>query len=380
MAQAGAFGVSPDQALAIRKLEARVRRSPENPVWVARRADAWLALAQQTQEHEELARAEEAQRAVIALLPDDTASWAALARVQLSRNRCAASLESARRAAALSPGRRDLRAAVGDAHFALGNYVEAEAIYHDLAAEARDLAALGRVGQVHELRGRDDLAVATWEQALALGEQADAPPAEQAWCHLLLAEHLRLRGHGEPARAHYERALALDPVAEAAERGLAEIELATGSIGAAEARLRALAERRPRPATWLLLARVLEREGQEAEARAWLDRTREDFAGDLRKGELGHLRDQAGLALDDGDADAAVDLARRDLAEVRHDLQTLETLAWTLHRAGRSREALPHLRRALQTGSRGPQLRRRAAEMDGVAVARGAARAVVPVD
>jgi hypothetical protein len=42
---------------------------------------------------------------------------------------------------------------------------------------------------------------------------------------------------------------------------------------------------------------------------------------------------------------------------VRQDIHTLDLLAWALHRAGRTVEALPIVRRAMQTGTAEPSLR-----------------------
>jgi hypothetical protein len=60
---------------------------------------------------------------------------------------------------------------------------------------------------------------------------------------------------------------------------------------------------------------------------------------------------------------ALIDMVAADTL-VRHDIHTLDLLAWALYRSGRLNEALPIMRRALATGTAEPTLRYHAAMIE----------------
>jgi DNA-binding SARP family transcriptional activator/ATP/maltotriose-dependent transcriptional regulator MalT len=143
-----------------------------------------------------------------------------------------------------------------------------------LAREGLDLdldafEAAWREGQDAERGGRPDAAASAYERAIGL-YRADlfSEPLLLEWFdverHRLrvraqamlehLADHAYAAGHFEPARAHWERLLALDPTHEPAHRGLMRLFARLGQPGLARAQ-------------YDLLARTLERELGESPSR-----------------------------------------------------------------------------------------------------------------
>ena len=109
----------------------------------------------------------------------------------------------------------------------------------------------------------------------------------------------------------------------------------------------------PSPDAFALLATARRELGNSAEAEAL------DLALDgIVASQTGMIHRSWALALLDRDRNVGqiVSLAAADTL-VRQDVHSLDLLAWGLHRAGRSRDALPLARRAMQLGSVEPALR-----------------------
>jgi hypothetical protein len=112
----------------------------------------------------------------------------------------------------------------------------------------------------------------------------------------------------------------------------------------------------PSPEAFALLAEANEKLGMEEEAAGYTMALE-----GISRAQPGQMhRTWAMALLDQGsEADEIASLAAADTL-VRRDVYTLDLLAWALHRAGRTIEALPLSRRAMTLGSLEPALRYRA--------------------
>ncbi len=274
------------------------------------------------------------------------------------RHRFGEALEAAREAAIRSPDSLNALLLLGDAHFALGNYVEAEALYLHAASETLTMQTLARLAIIHEHRGRFNEADTAWSETHQATELLGAPASERAWCLTMRGELALRRGRLDEASTHLTGALEAFGGAHAAERWLAEIDRRRGRLDLARERLGALAETHPVPEYWIALGDVEAALGAPGRASAWYRRAEVCMLDEIRGGDMGHARQLVELWLDHGgDAEQAVALALRDLAEVRRDAGAFATAAAALHAAGRTREAFDHLAEALARAPSDPAIR-----------------------
>lgn len=358
----GPASVDPHAAETVRFFEARVDAQPGDLAALSRLATARLDLARASGDHSHYHAAESDFRRW--LDAGGTEAGIGLAYALLGQHRFEEALGYARGAAEAWPGEPQVWALLGDLHLALGHSVEAELAYRSLLDEGLTLHSLARMAQVHQLRGRVDEARSHYLDALQAGELLEEPAATRAWCHDMLGDLDFDAGLLANAREHYEKALALHPASHASVLRLAQLDGAAGDWHGAEHRLRDLVETYPRPAYWMALGDALARQGHEREAGRWFALAEKHLLHDLDHGDPGHARELAQLYLRTGrDLDLAIGLARRDLRDVRQEPESHETLAWALHRSGRSDEALDSMKAALRPGPSSVRLLARASEV-----------------
>ena len=207
--------------------------------------------------------------------------------------------------------------------------------------------AFARASYARELRGDVDGARVALERA---AEVASAP-ADKAFAEHYLGELAWHEGDLDRASAAYDTALATDPSFVPGLVGRARVEAARGDVDGAVGDYRAAVGRQPQPGTLVELGELLEATGHADQAQqqyAVVRATQQLFA------ESGQVVD-AELALfeaDHGDADLAVELARKAHAAAPDSIVVQDAYAWALHAAGQDRQALPLVRAAARTGLR----------------------------
>jgi len=339
----------------------RVAADPHDAIALSKLGAVRLDRARRTSSHEEFDAAAEAFETLLTLRPDSVTARIGLAYAMIGRHRFRDALTHARHAAELRHDDPQTWALLGDAHFALGHYAEAEACYQRLLDQGMTVESLSRMAQIDAVRGRIDKAAQELADAFEAGRLLDAPPAVLAWCRTVLGELYREHGRPEQARTAYREALHYDPGDAVAAWRLAELEAAAGRREEAIRALRPIAESVDRPAVWIAMGDLLSAAGKHDEARAWFDRAEKDLTADLAAGEVGHLRELAEYWLcHGGDAQRAAELALQDLTEVRQDVGAYETAAWALHCAGRHDEARRMMAAALRPGPGTARLQQRA--------------------
>lgn len=258
------------------------------------------------------------------------------------------------------------RALLADVALQQGRFREAEDVVRDLVARERTWDHLARLANLLACRGHlgraDSLYADAEEEITAKSMRA------YAWVEL---ERSRLwLDAGDPPRARRH----LDTAARAytghwlAHEQRGRLLAAEGKVAEAVAEHWVVLERTGRPEAHEALAELYERSGDPVPARRHRHAALVAFEASARAGEtryLHHLAETLGrLPVSAGGPERAVAWARRDLA-ARPNHLTRATLAWTLHRAGREREATAEMVRALGTGLRDPRLLARAREVFG---------------
>ncbi len=336
----------------------------DDPAGLTRRGHDLLREGRRGGVHELLEQAEGLYLQALALEPASASAWNGLAYARLGRHDFDGALAAARSALRIEPDDTALLALLGDVHFGAGNLTEAEAAWRMLHGRGETLASLARLGLAAEARGRAAEAERHFRDALEAGRLLDASAEDLAWCICMLAALEQSRGRADAAERSFREAIALDPRSRFAAQGLARALTEQGRADEALTILTELVERLPEPAHFVQIGETLEALGRAGEASGWYARCEADVQRDFARGDFGHARELAEMWLDHGgDPQRALELALRDLNEVRRDSGAWETAAWGFFRCGRFAEAARHVTEALRAGGGEPRLWRRAAEI-----------------
>jgi len=331
--------------------EARVAQDPADFVALNRLAGAYIQRGRETGDVSDYTRAQAAVDSSLASLPgDNPRAYSLLATLQNIRHEFAASLESARTAAALDPADIAAPLTAADAMLALGRYDEAFAAYLSLVDRAPSLATFSRLAVAHELRGDLAEAEAAWENALSTDGRGN--PEATAWAHFQFGNFYFSQGDLEAAASRYAGAADAFPGYIHALAGEARIASARQDYDRAITLYTAATERQPIPEYIAALGDVYAAAGRDLEA------DRQYALIDA----IGALYSENGIGID---LQMAVFLADHDLrpaealaaAQAAYEQQpgsiyAADAVAWALYKNDRAEEALPYVERAMRLGTR----------------------------
>ncbi len=283
------------------------------------------------------------------------------ATVALGRHHFALALELGEQAASLRPAHAPTLAVLVDAAVELGRYDEAAARSQELLNTRPGVTAWTRAAYQRELHGDPNGAMAALVAAEAatggLNEVRQQGPASRLALATVLSlqgEVLTSSGAHQAATARYQLAAELSPGLTLTELGLARSEASAGRYQASMERLTRLTETTPTLGAATLLADV--------QLLAGVTPTGEELVDAIVA-----LQRAGGASIDLELAVHLADRGRPDVAlataayEAQPSIYGADSLAWTLTRAGRASEALPHVTRALSLGTRDAALLARAA-------------------
>jgi tetratricopeptide (TPR) repeat protein len=341
-----------DSAAVVARLQAELRRRPDDPRLLTRLGVAYLTRARETADPSFYAKAAGVLERAGRLAPGDAGTMVARGLLELGRHDFRSALAWGARAARANPDLPDALGVTFDAQVELGRYRAAVATAQAMVDAKPTQASLARVSYARELLGDPAGAVAAMVQAAAAG---GGSPADQAYVQTLLGNLHLGAGRLGPAEAAYRRALERRPGDGLAEVGLARVAAARGDLAGAARRLEPVATALPLPATVALLGDVRAALGDAAAAATQYQLVRvierlNKANGvavdlDLARFEADHARDRG------ADPRRAVAMARRALAD-RPTIYAEDALGWALRQAGRPRQALPHARAAVRLGTR----------------------------
>lgn len=342
------FGRGGGTAATVAKLEAELRSAPRDPDRLGSLGLAYQLRWRETGDPTYVPLSERALRRAIAARPRDANVTLGLGNLALIRHDFRPALEYGRAARRLAPDASRPYGVVGDALLELGRYREAFAAFDRMVAVKPTLAAYARIAYARELTGDREGASSAMRLAL---DAAGGAPEPTAWTHVELAKLELGSGRVEAAARHTRAALEIFPGYSFGREQHARVLAARGRWDAAILQARRASDAIPLPQFVALYAELLDRRGRAAEAR----QQRATIAVIQRLLVANGFRidlDNALYRADRGIRPAeTVNLARR----VRADQPSIygdDALGWALARAGRCKEALPWLDRALRLGTK----------------------------
>lgn len=246
-------------------------------------------------------------------------------------------------------GRAEGRAIRADVDFQEGRYTQARAALEDLIAESPAWENLARLAHWHGKMGAPDQADELYAQA------EDELTAKEmrafAWLEEERGALALSRGRLVKARSHFERAAASFPGHWRTDERLAGLAAAEERYGEAEALLRRVVARSPKPEAKLALGELLLFLGRPGEAQNWVDAAASAFLASAQAGQVHYYHHLADFYADaGGQPTEAVKWARMDVL-LRPNFSTQSALAWALCQNGEWQEGLDWVQRALASGA-----------------------------
>jgi tetratricopeptide (TPR) repeat protein len=350
----------------IRNLQTRVKRYPEDHTGYAELGAAYLQKGRETANAADYELAKDALEKSLDLVSNDPSAAFAMTQmavVCMVEHRFEEALTWAQRALALGSGDPSPWAIAGDALADMGDYKGASEEYSRLksayGSEDEQLAFSyqrdSRVSFLRFVTGDTQGAIQLMRCAVRTAMETHMPAENIAWSQYQLGEEFFLAGETDAAEKAYLASLDESPNYYRALAGLAKVRASQGRYVDAVKLYKEAIAKVPYPEYAAALGDTYHKLGQLEDAKKQYELV--EFIGYLSQvNQQIHNRD---LALFYADHDLklheALTLAQKEL-EVRRDIYTWDVLAWCLFKNGKLREAAEAISRALEQGTKDPQL------------------------
>ncbi len=341
----------------IQTLQDRVKKAPGDYAGYDGLGSAFFQKARETGDIAYYDLAEQTIRKALALAPQDFRAADPLvhmALVYMGEHRFSDALAFAQKAIGTGSGNLAAFAIEGDAYTDMGDYEEAATAYNTVQALGRTTSSPlalaymsdSRIAYLRYLRGDSAEAIRLMKSAIAAALQTNVPRENLAWLYFEIGERYFQTGDLENADLSYQSGMTADPNHYRSLAGLAKVRAAQGQFEESIQLYRRSIAIIPFPAYVAELGDVYRKVGRVDEAQQQYDLV--EYIGHLTKlNQVLANRDLALFYADQGiKLPEAVELARKEL-EVRRDIYTWDTLAWVLHKNGRSQEAAEAIDKAL---------------------------------
>ena len=331
----------------IAELEAHVREDPgDSQAWAAL-GIAYVDHALANVDHSYFPKADKALTRSLTLEPDyNELGFAGRGELALARNNFPSAVGWAERALALN----DLDARASgvrvDALTAVGRLDEALATAEKAHAAAPSVETITRLATQSELRGDVERARDLLRSGISL---AKSPP-ERAFITTRMGDLARGQGDYKEAAAQFAAALKADPTYVPALAGSARTLHAQGHAWEAVRQYLRVTLKFPEPRYLIELGDLYTSLGQPTRAAAQY-RVVDMWADLAAQNGVRTTMEMSLYAADHGNPRLALRLAEAEWKK-RHNIQVADALAWSLHAAGRDKEALTFAERAAGTGYR----------------------------
>ncbi|HWU09063.1 MAG TPA: tetratricopeptide repeat protein [Streptomyces sp.] len=295
-------------------------------------------------------RAEQALRRSLAAQPGErgnTEAWVGLGALANARNDFLAAKKWGETVRARQPKNWTVYPVLIDAYNGLGDHAAAAKATEKFGTLRKGAPALARTSDMYRNQGWREDALATAQEA---ADRATTPAGKAAALHRL-GDLAAERGEPAEALAQYDAALRTDRGHLVSLAGRARALVALDRTDEALADYRTVTAKLPRPAYALELGELYESLDLDGDARTQYAGLR-GLLTKARAAGVNEALTEARFEADHGDPEAAVELMRAEWEAQHRSSAVADALAWSLHRAGRSEEAVQYAERAVETGVR----------------------------
>lgn len=347
---------------AIRFLEDRVKRDPDDFIAHNKLAGYYLQKLRETGKHPYLDLALNSAKASLTAIPaeQNIGGAAALAQVEYGMHDFAQSRDLARQLMQRDRSKSYPYLLLGDSLLELGDYDGATDVFRQLeqlndGSEANTVASNTRLARLALLRGETDTSRRLISNALKAALDESFPSRETvAWCWWQLGEVAFSVGDYQKAEQHYRDALTTFPDYFRALASLGRVRAAQDDLAGAIDNYERVIRILPEPTFVAALGDLYKLAGREKDAT-----TQYELVEKMgRAGGDHHLYDRA-FVLFYADHDRSVAEAYTNAAyefTKRRDVYGADALAWAALKAGKIKEAQTAIADALRMGTRDAKL------------------------
>jgi tetratricopeptide (TPR) repeat protein len=344
---------------AIRFLEDRVRRDPDDFIAYNKLAACYMQRQRETGSVNYLALALKAARGSLSAIPaeQNKGGLAALAMAEFASHEFVAARDHALKLIDLDGRKSYPYEILGDALSELGDYDQAAAAYAKMAAiGGRSVSIETRLARADLLHGKTDSAAERLTLALALASAQEPPSRESvAWVRWQLGEIAFSTGDYAKAEQHYRDALTTYPDYYRALAGLGRALAAKGDLPGAIAGFERAIQIIPEPSFVAALGDLYQLAGRNHEATAQVALVEQIRKLDAANGLLYNRQIALFYADHEVNPKDAYAQATREYGE-RRDIYGADAVAWTALQAGKVPEAQAAIKAALRLGTRDARL------------------------
>jgi tetratricopeptide (TPR) repeat protein len=326
-------------------LEQRVAKRPKDAGAAARLADLLLRQARVASNPGLAVRAEEVLKTALKHEPNNYDAMRAMQAVLLSQHRFPEAIEMATRGTTIDPIDSWNYGVLGDAHLELGEYPQAFDAFEQMMKHRPSGPAYARASYARELQGDLDGALRLMEMATQATSAHD--PEGQAWHHAQTGDLLFQLGRIDAAQREYDHAAYTFPAHPFAAMGHARVKVARGDYRGALDIYQELMKRGPQPFLAARAGELYAQLGQTQDAERCFALAENGWRYDTPEPTLL----VAFLAAHDRKLAEAVTIGEQTLTR-RHDIFTMDALAWAYFRSGRVADAAKASAQAMRTNTR----------------------------
>jgi tetratricopeptide (TPR) repeat protein len=344
---------------AIRFLEDRVKRDPDDFIAHNKLAGYYFTRLRETGNPAWLGLAERAARNSLKSIPTEQnpGGLAALIQAEFAAHEFAAARDHALQLKRIEPRKSYPYLLLGDALLELGDYEGARAAFREMQKRGgEDVAGMTRQARMAALEGDNARARTLYAEALAFAVAAVPPSRETvAWCRWQLGETAFAMGDYDGAENHYRDSLTTFPGYYRALAGLGRVLAAKGDLNGAIEQYERAVRVLPDPPIVAALGDLYGIAGRAKEADARYALCEQMARIGAANGQLYNRH----LALYYADRDLNVEEAYRLAAreyEARRDIYGADALAWAALKAGKIDEAKKTIGEALRLGTKDAKL------------------------
>ncbi len=349
-----------------------IRRKPEVTKNYVELAQIYIQEARVTAlHHEYFPKAERLLNEALERDPNDFNALITKAGMQATLHQFEEAKQLASKAISLNPYNAFAYGVLVDAHVELGEYDEAVKTCDKMLSIRPDLRSYSRASYLREIHGDNEGAKEAMKMA---GEAGVFGQENRAWAFYNLGKLYLNEGRLSEAEYIFNGVLKERPTYAFAMSGLAHVKCAQGTHDEAIDLLKKAWSTTPEHSFLEELVNVYAATGQTGLAQETIEKVLQEFSDHVKEGWNVDKEYALFCANHNINLEKALECAERDYNRRPHNIEALDAYAWTLHKNGRSREALHYIEQALKRGTQHAVMQHHAAAIANAAGDRISAR------
>lgn len=279
------------------------------------------------------------------------------ASVKMSQHQFAEAKTLAEKARSINPDNAYVYGVLVDANVELGNYEEAVQVSDKMQALKPSLESYSRASYLREIYGDYPGAI----EAMKMAVQAGLPGSEpQCWSKKTLAHLYEKTGQWKQAEMQYREILAMRPSYAFALEGLAKVARQNKNYAEALQLLEQASAIMPEFSFQEEMAAIYELQGNQQAAADKYGQVIKMLKEDEASGHTVAL-EMCRVYMKTGMYDKALEYAKKEYASRPLNIDVNSAMAWASYKNNEKEKAAGYIRAALKTGSKDPELKKRAA-------------------